>query len=199
MKTENVNEQSRKLNRRATGLALLLGLSVTANAALAVSVATMNKVILVPSMTDTVEISAHGAVDRDYLERLARDATYLFLNRTPESARYFERNLERIADPETYQEVKAALIVDRQERQNSRTSQTFFPVDFFVDPSKLYVEVVGDLKTDNGRQIVDQSRQTYGLTFTRHGSMVRLSSIVPVNKDEAKGSKAPVSNKGEPL
>lgn len=68
-----------------------------------------------------------------------------------------------------------------------------------MDPSKLYVEVVGDLKTDNGRQIVDQSRQTYGLTFSRHGSMVRLSSIVPVNKDEAKGSKAPVSNKGEPL
>lgn len=97
MKTMNVNNQARVLNRRLTAVSILLAASITANAAMAVSVATMNKVVLVPSLSDSVEISAHGGVDRDYLERLARDATYLFLNRTPESARYFERNLERIS------------------------------------------------------------------------------------------------------
>ena len=199
MKTTNVNNQARVLNRRLTAVSILLAASITANAAMAVSVATMNKVVLVPSLSDSVEISAHGGVDRDYLERLARDATYLFLNRTPESARYFERNLERITEPETYQEIKAALILDRQERQNTRTSQTFYPNDFFVGPSKLYVEVVGELETSNGTRIVETKRATYGLTFTKRGSMLRLSSFVPVEKDQAQGTRAPVSNKDEQL
>ncbi|WP_438853092.1 TraE/TraK family type IV conjugative transfer system protein [Brevundimonas nasdae] len=199
MKSVNVNNQARVLNRRLTAVSGLLALSLVANAGLAVAVASMNKVILVPSLTDTVEVSAHGGIDRDYLERLARDATYLFLNRTPESARYFERNLERITEPDTYQEIKSALILDRQEREKTRTSQVFFPTDFYVDPSKLYVEVLGDIQTTNGTRVVETKRMTYGLTFNRHGSMVRLASFVPVEKDKAEGARAPVANKEEQL
>lgn len=199
MRTENVNNQARVLNRRLTGVSALFAVSLIANAGMAVALATMNKVILVPSLTDTVEISSHGGIDRDYLERLARDATYLFLNRTPESARYFERNLERITEPDTYQQIKASLILDRQEREKTRTSQVFFPTDFYVDPSKLYVEVLGDVQTTNGTRVVETKRMTYGLTFNRHGTMLRLSSFVPVEKDKAQGARAPISNKEEQL
>lgn len=198
MKAANVNEQARVLNRRLTVLGGLLGLSLVANAGMAMSVATQSKVVLVPSLVDTVEITGLG-VDRDYLERLARDVTYTYLNRTPESARYFERNLERITAPDTYQEVKSALIADRQARQQSQTSQVFYPIDFFVDPGKLYVEVTGDQLQMNNRQVISDERKMYALTFERQGALVRLKSIEPLERDAARGAKARPSNSGEQL
>lgn len=199
MKSANLTNHTRVLNRRLTATAVLLALSVAANAGMATALATMKQTILVPSLTDTVEVSAIGGVDRDYLERLSRDATYLFLNRTPESARYFERNLERITEPATYAEIKAGLIADRQERQQNRTAQVFFPVDFFVDPSKLYVEVTGDLQTTRGDHVLSNERSSFALEFSRHGSLVLLKSFVPLSKDQARGSRAAVSNKDEKL
>lgn len=198
MKAENVNGQARVLNRRLTVLGGMLGLSLIANAGMAVSVATQSKVVLVPSLVDAVEITGTG-VDRDYLERLSRDVVYTYLNRTPESARFFERNLERITAPDTYQEVKSALIADRQARQESQTSQVFYPIDFYVDPGKLYVEVTGDQLQMNNREVTSDERKMYALTFERKGALVLLKSIEPIDRDQARGSKARPSNTGEAL
>ena len=185
MRADNLNDHVRILNRRFAAVSVLLVASIITNAALSVAVATMNKVVLVPSLTDAVEVSAQGGVGRDYLERLARDAVYLFLNRTPESARYFEQNIERISEPQTYQQIKAALILDRQKRQDSRTSQAFFPTEFVVKPDRLSVRVIGDLQTISGTQVSETSRQTFDLTFKRHGSLVLLSSIERLGRDGA--------------
>jgi conjugal transfer pilus assembly protein TraE len=198
MRAAYVYEKARILNRRFAVLGGLLCLSIVGNTAMAISVATQSKVVLVPTLVDTVEVSGAG-VDRDYLERLARDAAYTFLNRTPETARYFERNLERIASPDTYHEIKSALIADRQQRQNSRTSQVFYPMDFWVDPGKLYVEATGDVLTMNNREVVDSERKTFALTFERQGSMILLKSFVPITKDEANGTRARAANTDEAL
>jgi type IV conjugative transfer system protein TraE len=198
MRTENVNGQARVLNRRLTVLGGMLALSLVANAGMAVSVATQSKVVLVPTLVDSVEITGTG-VDRDYLERLSRDVVYTYLNRTPESARYFERNLERITSPDTYQEIKSALIADRQARQQSQTSQVYYPVDFFVDPGKLYVEVTGDQLQMNNRQVISDERKMYALTFERRGALVQLKSIETLDRDTARGSRARPANTGEVL
>lgn len=196
--TTTQNEMVRKLNRRATLMGIMLGLSLVASAGMAVSVATMNRTILVPTLVDTVEISP-GRVDRDYLERLSRDVVYTFLNRTPESARYFERNLERLVLPATYIEIKKQLIADRQERQRSQTSQVFYPIDMFVDPSRLYVEATGNLVEMSSAGVVREKQESYALRFRRRGSLVLLESIVPIDRTKAEGRSAKVSNQGEPL
>lgn len=187
MKVETVHANARATGRRNAIFVGLLGVSLVANAGMAIGLATARQTILVPTLTSDLTI-AGGAVSRDYLERLARDAAFAFLNRSPETERYFERQIERIAAPATYQEIRQALIADRLERQESRTSQVFFPQSFYVEPHELYVEVRGRVDTLNSREVVKSEFKTYGVTFERHGSLVLLASFVPLEKDNEKGA-----------
>lgn len=192
MNTVHAADAARKMSIRATILGAALGVSLVSNAAMAVAVATMQKVILVPSLVDTVEVRTGGAIDRDYLERLSRDATYLFLNRTPETAQYFEQQLERVAEPATYQAIKSQLIEDRQKRRETKTSQTFFPLEWFVKPGGLMVEVTGKLQTSDGSQIIENETKHYRLRFARHGSAVRLSSFEEIAAKDREGAQAKI-------
>ncbi len=187
MKTENVLEGARRVGRRNAslwGLVLLLGAS---NVALAVGVVSSRQTILVPTLTSDLTISGAG-VSRDYLERIARDATYVFLNRSPQTEEFFDRQVERLTTPETYREIKQALIADRLERQDSRAAQVFFPQSFFVSPKELYVEVTGRLELMNAREIIKSEDKTFGLTYERQGSLVLLKSFVPLEKTEIQGA-----------
>lgn len=188
-----------RMARRGVILGGLLGLSVASNAALAVSVATQRQTILVPTLTDSFRVGAGGRVERDYLLQLSRDAAYVFLNRTPESARYFEREVERIAEPDTYQAIKSQLIADRQEREKSRSSQAFYPAEWLARTGELYVEVRGRLDTTNGVEVLESQEKTYALTWSKHGAMLRLKSFVELDRDKAKISQARVSQKENEL
>jgi type IV conjugative transfer system protein TraE len=190
MNIQDSAQSAKKLSLKLTLALGALGVSLLSNAGLAVVAATSQKVILVPTLTDTVEVSSTGAVDRDYLERMARDASYLMLNRTPETARYFERQLERIAAPETYQAIKTELIKDRQERRETKTSQVFFPTEFFIKPTDLYVEVTGRLQTSDGIAVRENENKTYGVRFVRAGSAVRLHSFVELEAKDRLGARA---------
>lgn len=194
MKTEHSVEAAKKLSVRLALCVGALGLSLVANAGMALSLATMNKVVLVPTLVDTVEIRAGGAVDRDYLERLSRDAAYLFLNRTPETATYFERQLERIVEPVTYQKIKSQLIADRQKRRDTKTSQAFFPTEWFIKPGSLYVEVSGRLQTSDGMKVLENETRFYALRFVRQGSTILLSSFEEIEPKDRQGARAKIAN-----
>lgn len=190
MRTDHAIQSARRLNLRLTLTAGLLAVSVSGNLVQSIVLMSSRQVVLVPTLPDTMTISANGALDREYFERVVRDVTYLFLNRTPETARYFERAVERIADAETYQVIKAGLIDERRQRTASRTSQTFHPDDFYLDPAGLYAEVSGKLEVSNGTDILDRRDATYALRFVRRGASLRLTSFVPVKPEEARGHKA---------
>ncbi|HYG27859.1 MAG TPA: TraE/TraK family type IV conjugative transfer system protein [Caulobacteraceae bacterium] len=190
MRVDHAIASARRLNLRLTLTAGLLALSVSANLVQSIVLMSARQVVLVPTLPETTSISASGALDRDYFERVVRDVAYLFLNRTPESARYFERAIERIADAKTYQAIKAALIDDRRQRIASRTSQTFYPDDFYLDPADLYAEVAGTLEVSNGSDILDRRPAVYAVRFVRRGSAIRLSSFVELKPEEALGRKA---------
>lgn len=192
MNTVHAADAARKMSIRATILGGALGVSILGNMAMAVCVATMQKVVMVPSLVDTVEVRTGGAIDRDYLERLSRDATYLFLNRTPETAQYFEQQIERITEPATYQAIKSQLIADRQKRREDKTSQTFFPLEWYIKPGQLYVEVTGSLQTSDGTQIVERETKFYALRFVRHGTAVRLLSFEEIAAKDRLGAQAKI-------
>lgn len=196
MNTTHAIENAKALARRSVFLGGLCALLAVSTTALAIVAATSRQTILVPTLTGAVEING-GSVNRDYLEQLARDATYLYLNRTPETEHYFERQVERITAPETYHEVKQQLIKDRLERRESRTSQVFFPDIFYVAPKDLYVEVKGRLQVQNAREIISSETKTYGLTFERQGSMVLLRSLVPVERADERGAQVRPASESE--
>lgn len=198
MRIDHAIASSRRLSLRLTLTAGLLAVSVSANLVQSIVLMSARQVVLVPTLPDNLAISATGALDRDYFERVVRDVTYLFLNRTPETARYFERAVERIADAKTYQAIKAALIDDRRQRIASRTSQTFYPDDFYLDPAGLYAEAAGKLEVSNGSAILDRRQAIYAIRFVRRGASIRLTSFVELKPDEARGRKAKPLKEDQP-
>ena len=197
MHVQKTIDAGKALNVRLTLTAVLLGLSVSANLVRSVLLMNAREIVLAPTLPDNVTLKPGGAVDPKYLEQVAREAAYTFLNRTPETDRYFERAMEQILDPATYQKIKAEMVDDRKVREANRTSQAMFIDDVFVDAGKLYVEVGGNLEISRGTDIVESSRKIYAMRFVRRGSSVLLSSIGEIKPEAAEGQKIKVAQGGE--
>jgi conjugal transfer pilus assembly protein TraE len=185
MRLDVSSENARKLNIRLTVTAVLLGASVATNLVQSVYAVNARQVVLVPTLPEELAVKSGGVLDTDYFHRVVRDVTYLFLNRTPETSQYFERAVEKIADARTYQTIKAALAQDRAERFRTRTSQAFFPEDFYVNPGRLYAEVRGTLETSTGPSMTARERKIYALRFVRRGSAVRLTSFTEIRPSDS--------------
>lgn len=183
-------DATRALNVRLTLTAVLLGLSVSANLVQSVLLINAREIVLAPTLPDNVTLKPGGGIDPKYLEAVARSAAYTFLNRTPETDRYFERAMEQMLDPATYQKIKAEMVDDRKVREASRTSQAMFIDEVYVDAGQLYVEVGGNLEISRGADIVESARRIYALRFVRRGSSVLLSSIGEIKPEAAEGRKA---------
>jgi conjugal transfer pilus assembly protein TraE len=189
MHVQRTIDAAKTLNVRLTLTAVLLGISASANLLLAVALMNAKEIVLTPTLPDRVSLSPGGSIDAGYLEAVSRDVIYTFLNRTPETDRYFERAMEGVLEPATYQKIKAQLVDERQVRETSRTSQAFFPEDFYVDAPRLYAEVRGQLEVSHGSDIVETSRKIYALRFVRRGSSVRLSAIGEIKPEASEGEK----------
>jgi conjugal transfer pilus assembly protein TraE len=191
-------ENGKRLNVKLTAMAGALMLSISGNLVMGLLALNSREVVLVPTLPDELSLKTGGLVGADYLERVARDATFLFLNRTPETDRYFERSMEAICDATTYQQIKSAMVDDRKQRQDTRTSQAWFPNDFYVDSAKLLVEVRGILETSKGSEIVQSAPKIYQLRFVRRGSSVRLTSIIEIKPEASEGEKVKPTNEVQP-
>lgn len=187
-------DAARTLNVRLTLTAILLGISASANLVLAVALMNAREIVLTPTLPDRVSLSPGRSLDPAYLEALSRDVVYTFLNRTPESDRYFERAMEGLLEPATYQKIKAQMVDDREARAASRTSQAFFPEDFYVNAPKLYAEVRGRLEISHGADILEARPRIYALQFVRRGASVRLSSIGEIKPAASEGEQVSIQN-----
>jgi len=200
MHIDKSGDAAKRLNVRLTGVTLLLGLSVATNGALALTAFTARQVVLVPTLPAQTVLSDHGKVPMTYLEQVARDVVYLFLNRTPESSAYFEQQVLKIAEPKTYQAIRIALQDQRRDLKDQHVSQTFHPQDWYLDPGRLYAEVSGTLQRSNGTSVLANDPKTYALRFSRHGASLLLSSLVEIKPQDAVGLKnKTIINIEEPL
>lgn len=191
-------ENGKRLNVKLTALAAVCMVSVSTNLVLGLVALNSREVVLVPTLPDELALKTGGIVDTEYLERLSRDVSFLFLNRTPESDRYFERAIERLVDAATYQQIKAVMVDDRKLRQDGRTSQAWFPDDIYIDAPALYVEMRGLLEVSKGSDVVQSTRKIYALRFVRRGASVRLTSIVEIKPEQSQGEKQKPQNEVQP-
>lgn len=189
MHVQKTIDAAKALNVRLTLTAVLLGISASANLVLAVALMNSKEIILTPTLPERVSLSPGGSIDADYLEAVSRDVIYTFLNRTPETDRYFERAMEAVLEPATYQKIKAQMVDDRKVRETTRSSQAFFPDDFYVNAPRLYAEVRGQLEISHGSDIVETSPKIYALRFVRRGSSVRLTSIGEIKPEASEGER----------
>jgi conjugal transfer pilus assembly protein TraE len=175
--------------QRAVALGVVCGLSVLTNAILAAVVMNNQKVVLVPTLPAAYTVDGNGRVDPAYLEALARDCVYLFLNKTPETANYFIKEAQAVMDPTAFEGMKLQLQRDSAESESLHQSQTFFPEDFYENAPRLYAEVRGHLKIVQGDKIVDDQYKIYGLQFSKIGTLVRLVSIKEIDPKASEGEK----------
>jgi conjugal transfer pilus assembly protein TraE len=170
-------------------MTLVAAVSIATNGCLAMVLVGQSRTLIVPTIPAEVSIDAYGAPDPLYLERFARDVSFLFLNRSPETLIYFQREAQKIMEPVAYQEMSRLLVKDRQQALQDNRSQAWFPNDFYVDPKTLYVEIRGTIELEQGGQIVDRQDKIYALTFSKTGQLVRLKSFNEITAEESRGEK----------
>lgn len=183
--------------QRSAALTVLLAIAVASNLVLGLVVMNGSRVILVPTLPAETAIDPNGRVDAEYLEDMTRDAAWLFLNKTPETAGYFERRAQRLMDPTHFEAVKLQLEKDSAKSEETHSSQTFFPADFFEDPAALYSEVRGRLVIMQGQQVLDDQPKIYAFHWTKTGTLLRLASIAEIDPKEAKGEAIKPRTPGE--
>jgi len=183
--------------QRSAALTALLAIAVAGNLVLGLIVMNGSRVILVPTLPAETSIDPNGQVDAEYLEDLTRDAAWLFLNKTPETAGYFERRAQRLMDPVHFEAVKLQLEKDSAKAEETHSSQAFFPADFFEDPAGLYSEVRGRLVIMQGQQVLDDQPKVYAFHWTKTGTLLRLASIAEIDPKDAKGEAVKPRTSGE--
>lgn len=193
MKVEHTAEGFQRASTRLTFVTIGLGVSIVTNLILAGITFSSRQTILVPMLPSQVVLSQTEGVSSDYLEAVARDATYLFLNRTPDNEGFFDQQILRIADAQTYQTIRDDLIDAARHTAEGHISQTFVPTDWYVDPKSLYVEVCGNLITNNGATTPEAAVKVYAERFVRHGTSIRLLSFEEIQPKDAVGAKVPLT------
>ena len=193
MKVEHTMEGFQRASLRLTAVTVALGVSIAANLVIGLLALSERQTLLVPMLPNPVVLSQTGGVSADYLEAVARDCAYLFLNRTPDNESFFDQQILKVADAATYQSVRDALIDAEHHMANAHVSQTFIPTDWYVDARKLYVEVAGNLIVGNGAQQPQAASKIYAMRFVRRGSGIRLLSFEEIKPAEALGAKVPVT------
>ncbi len=183
--------------QRSVVLGALLALSLVSTTVLSLCLMNSGRIVLVPTLPGDASLDANGHVDADYLEDLSRDAAWLFLNKTPETAAYFERRAARIMDPASFEGVKHDLEKDSERAEETHTSQAFFPDDFFEDPVGLYSEVRGRLVIVQGTQVLDDQAKLYAMHWSKTGTLVRLKSIAEIDPKDARGTHVTAIQAGE--
>ena len=192
MKVEHTTEGFQRASLRLTVVTVALGVSITANLVIGLTAFTERQTVLVPMLPNPVVLSQTGGVSADYLEAVARDCAYLFLNRTPDNEPFFDQQILKVADAATYQSIRDALIDGEHRMANAHVSQTFIPTDWYVDSAKLYVEVAGNLIANNGAEQPQAANKVYAMRFVRRGSGIRLLSFEEIKPAQALGAKLPV-------
>jgi len=131
------------------------------------------EIILQPVVPKQMAISS-GAISRDYLEAVTRDAGLLALNRSPETLQYWMESILAITAPEARGDLKAKLSAIVAEQQGSQVTQ-FLTIDWIrADPQTLTSEIGGVLHTVVASRDVRREQRTFRFKWKYEGLSLKL-------------------------
>lgn len=194
MDVEKLDKERRQFAQRLVMTTGVLVVSVATNLVLGIQLMNTNKIILVPTLTNDVAIEINGAANADYLEKLALDMAFLFLNRTTQTARYMEERGQKYIDPETFENLRLQLANESRKATDLHQTQSFEPLNIFVDAKSLYVEVTGNVTITSGQTVVDSQQKIFAMQFTKKGSIILLKSIAEIEPDKARSKPSSIQS-----
>ena len=185
MLTDIAHSRIQSLLRHRRLLLAGAAVSLIGNAVLVAALGTRTReVILQPVATRPLAISTAG-VSRDYLELVTRDVALLLLNRSPQALDYWMGEVLKLAAPDAYGALKAALVKIVSEQRGSDLAQAFVITGLTVDPTRLTSSVDGELKTFVGDQVIASERRRFRFGWQYQGLHLSLQSFTPVEKSES--------------
>lgn len=182
-------KELRLIARQRNIAVLLLGVALISIVILAVfSTAKRDRLILMPLTAHPTTIEA-GHVRRDYLRELAISISYFFENLTPETTAFYEERILAVTHPSARGQIAANLSETVERWQGGSTSRAWYPREVYEDPSDLYAEVTGEVRTFVGTQRVETKNITVAMTFIQDGYSVFLKEIEEIDPQEARGKR----------
>jgi conjugal transfer pilus assembly protein TraE len=142
------------------------------------------RVVVVPPHISREFWVEKNRVSPSYLEEMGLFFASFLLEMSPESAAYKREIILRSTVTEGYGALKAKLLEDERRLKKERVVTAFSPQSVKVSPSKMAVEVTGDLMGFVGEKRISQSRDTYSLTFVYRHNRLLLKSFSLTRSDK---------------
>lgn len=184
MTFDAMSKAIRAARLQRTIIAIFLLVSMAANLMLSFSVSSVARTtVLVPTQIRDGMV-ASGAVDRRFVEALAKDALAAFYNTSPQTTEYGRKVVERIASVRDRPELLKAYDGIALDIKTRDITTVFFleRIDHFDDALRLSVQ--GSFATFIGKSLVTRQPRTVEVHFTEEANSVRLSRLVAVDLEE---------------
>ena len=177
MDVQHLQKRLHSSNIRGVVLGTGLTLMLAANVLLATKIyTTSNQVILVPTVIKDGMV-ARGAIDKAYLEALAKDAVYGIYNSSPEDAGYGRNVIARVATVGN-REILLKQYDEITEDIRQRDISSYFETSRLkhnLDANQVVVE--GILHTFLSGVKVGSVRRNILITFAYEAGSARISKI----------------------
>ena len=158
-------------------LALLLAMSIVANAALAIHISRQtNSVILVPSVVSDGMV-ARGSLDVAYLEQLAKDAVMSLYQLTPTTLGEGRAVIERVSSGETRSELLGHFDAIAKDIGSRKLSTVWRTVRLTTNLDALTVDVEGEFSTYVRNNFASSESRTIRVTFGPEGASAWVIGI----------------------
>lgn len=166
MKRELMEAQRRQVRDGRAALAALLGLSLLANLALSVGLASVERMtVLVPAVSGPAWEVGGGRAGLRYLEDIGRTVAVTLLTLTPENAEHAREAAARLAHASARGAIGSWVAAEASRMARRDLSTAFYPGKIEADPGRLTVIIGGELATWVGREPVSRERKRYRLVF----------------------------------
>ena len=133
-------------------------------------------ILVPPHITKTLWVEG-GTVSKEYLEEMGLYMAKLLLDLSPTSFPYNHETLLKYSTPEAYGALKKQLMDDGEEYTKLQLSTHFKPTEVKAHPSKLKVEVKGNLTSYVAGKEISSSLETISLQFTLRGAGLLLEKV----------------------
>lgn len=158
-------------------LAVLLVLSVVANAALSIHISRQtNQVVLVPSRVSDGMV-ARGALDIQYLEQLAKDTVSSLYQLTPTTLSEGRGVIERVSAGENRSALLSHFDAIAKDIEQRKLSTVWRTVRLTTNLDALTVDVEGTFSTYVRNNFASEETRTIRVTFGPEGASARVIGI----------------------
>ena len=172
------------LQQRNLLLSLVVGLLIINFTQALFTLFRSERIIVVPPDINQEFWLEQNKVSPVYLEEMALFFADLILESSPSSAAYKREIILRHTISSGYGPLKIRLLEDEKRLKKEHVTTSFQANSVKVNPSKLNVELTGDLHRFVGEKRISQSRDTYQFKFDyRHGRL-QIKSFKLIASDQ---------------